>query len=578
MRHLAVCLAAALVIAMVAPAFAQPFSDVPPSHWAYDAIAELSSQGIVQGFPDGTFRGNRAMTRFEMAVIVARLLARIESIQIPAPTPAAPTPAITPENLQQVQRLVEEFRGELTALGVRVTAIEEELNALKAKQSNVLFTGAYRFRQDDFREPACGGGAGCGNQAGGNGNPRVFQSGDSGFPVVPRSRYVAKLEFDGSVAPDVHLIGALLSGNGAPGSAGYAVFNSSTVGPTTMDSLAGIDNLFFDWKNMFGWPLDIWLGRFGGTTQIAYGSHPVQFGPFGLLMNTTGNTWEDSTFDSGFNVADGLRVAGHWPDLLDLQTQAVYIRITGGSGGTYFSGEDAYGLDANVKIASGLRIGAYYVGNMITGSPASPAPAGSNWHLYEPSGAGISAPGPNCNTTGITTGFQCPALGSGWGGYAGWDVMQGIHLDGEYASWQDGVHGTSDNGWQVMANLNLGTMTGWGHNLSLQAGYLDYGANFYPPYGAAEADILGNMNDTIYPGNAQGFVGLLSFNLTQEWVLFASAFTGNSVSPSQSEFSYAGGVRWLFSPRAAITIYTRGGSINGQEQFDIYRAQLDYNF
>jgi hypothetical protein len=578
MRHLAVCLAAALVFAMVAPAFAQPFSDVPPSHWAYDAIAELSSQGIVQGFPDGTFRGNRAMTRYEMAVIVARLLARIESIQVPAPTPAAPAPAITPENLQQVQRLVEEFRGELTALGVRVTAIEEELNALKAKQSNVLFTGAFRFREDDYRQPACGGGATCGNNPGGNGNPRVFTTtSDAVFPIVPRSRYVAKLEFDGSVAPDVHLITALLTGSGAPGSAGYTVFNSSIVGPATTESFAEIDNLFFDWRNGFGWPIEVWLGRFGGSTQIGYGSHPVQFGPFGLLLNTTGNTWEDSTFDSGYNVADGLRVAGHFPDWADLQAQAVYIRITGGSGGTYFSGEDAYGVDANVKLVSGLRIGAYYVGNSITGSPASPAPLGSNYHLYGPSGPSMGAVGSNCSVVS-PTGFQCPALGSGWGGYAGWDVMQGIHLDGEYASWLDGVHGTSDNGWQVMANLALGTMTGWGHNLSLAVGYLDFGANFYPPYGAAEADIMGNMADTIYPGNAQGFIGLLSFNLTSDWVPYISVFTGNSVSPNYSELSYAGGVRWLFSPRAVVNFYMRGGSVNSQEQFIIYRAQLDYNF
>ena len=88
MKAIAVLCAAAFMFATVAPAFAQPFADVPTNHWAYDAIAELAAKGLIEGYPDGTFKGDRAMTRYEMAMVVARLLARIESIQIPAPVPA----------------------------------------------------------------------------------------------------------------------------------------------------------------------------------------------------------------------------------------------------------------------------------------------------------------------------------------------------------------------------------------------------------------------------------------------------------------------------------------------------------
>ena len=63
MRYTAVALAAALMFAVVAPAFAQPFADVPTNHWAYDAIAELAAKGLVEGYPDGTFKGDRAATR-----------------------------------------------------------------------------------------------------------------------------------------------------------------------------------------------------------------------------------------------------------------------------------------------------------------------------------------------------------------------------------------------------------------------------------------------------------------------------------------------------------------------------------
>src|SRR5579884_1592274 len=143
MKNAAVTAAAALVLALVAP----PFADVPTNHWAYDAIAELAAKGLIEGYPDGTFKGDRAMTRYEMAMVVARLLARIESIQIPAPQP----PQVTRADLEAIQRLVNEFRAELAALGVRVAAIEEELNAIKAKLDNVRITGGFRFRYDDQR-------------------------------------------------------------------------------------------------------------------------------------------------------------------------------------------------------------------------------------------------------------------------------------------------------------------------------------------------------------------------------------------------------------------------------------------
>src|SRR3989442_1119521 len=58
MRNLALSVAAILVLAVASPAFAQPFADVPTDHWAFDAIAELAAKGIIEGFPDGTFKGD----------------------------------------------------------------------------------------------------------------------------------------------------------------------------------------------------------------------------------------------------------------------------------------------------------------------------------------------------------------------------------------------------------------------------------------------------------------------------------------------------------------------------------------
>ncbi len=132
MKNLALAIAAVMMLAVVAPVFAQPFADVPAEHWAFDAIAELAAKGILEGFPDGTFKGDRAMTRYEMAMALARILARIEAIKIPPP-PKIPPPEVTRADVDRLTRLLNEFRAELSALGVRITAVEEELAALRTR-------------------------------------------------------------------------------------------------------------------------------------------------------------------------------------------------------------------------------------------------------------------------------------------------------------------------------------------------------------------------------------------------------------------------------------------------------------
>jgi hypothetical protein len=154
MKKVALSIAALLVLAVVSPAFSQPFADVPTDHWAFDAIAELAAKGLVEGYPDGTFKGDRAMTRYEMAMVVARILARVEAIKIPPPPPPVkiPPPEVTRADIQTLQRLINEFRAELAALGVRVTAVEEELAALRGRLDNTKVTGFSFFRyQSDLR-------------------------------------------------------------------------------------------------------------------------------------------------------------------------------------------------------------------------------------------------------------------------------------------------------------------------------------------------------------------------------------------------------------------------------------------
>lgn len=99
---------------------ANPFSDVPAGHWAYDAVNKLAAEGVAEGYPGGTYGGDRLMTRYEMAQITAKAMAKGAN----------------------ADRLAAEFAGELDSLGVRVANLEK-------KSDNVRITGQIRYEYGD---------------------------------------------------------------------------------------------------------------------------------------------------------------------------------------------------------------------------------------------------------------------------------------------------------------------------------------------------------------------------------------------------------------------------------------------
>ena len=70
-------LAMAMALGVTASAYAaNPFSDVPAGHWAYDSVAKLAASGVIDGYGNGAFDGDKLMTRYEMAQIVAKAMAK----------------------------------------------------------------------------------------------------------------------------------------------------------------------------------------------------------------------------------------------------------------------------------------------------------------------------------------------------------------------------------------------------------------------------------------------------------------------------------------------------------------------
>ena len=116
-------LAMAMALGVTASAYAaNPFSDVPAGHWAYDSVAKLAAAGVVDGYADGAFDGDKLMTRYEMAQIVAKAMAKGADCD----------------------KLAAEFADELDTLGVRVAKLEK-------KADNVNIAGQLRasYRMQD---------------------------------------------------------------------------------------------------------------------------------------------------------------------------------------------------------------------------------------------------------------------------------------------------------------------------------------------------------------------------------------------------------------------------------------------
>ncbi len=102
--------------------------DVSPRAWAFEALRSLVERyQCIAGYPDGTFRGDRALTRFEFAAGLNACLRRIEAL-------VAQGGGVTQTDLEAIRRLVREFQTELAALGTRINALEGRVRTLESRQ------------------------------------------------------------------------------------------------------------------------------------------------------------------------------------------------------------------------------------------------------------------------------------------------------------------------------------------------------------------------------------------------------------------------------------------------------------
>jgi hypothetical protein len=134
MKKMLALVAVVALVAFAAPAFAaNPFMDVPMNHWAYDAVGQLAARGVVSGYPDGSYKGNQPMTRYEMASLVARALAVVDMNKA------------SKQDVEMLKKLVVEFKDELDALGVKVDKLDSRVAVLEENLGGWKFWGEFRF-------------------------------------------------------------------------------------------------------------------------------------------------------------------------------------------------------------------------------------------------------------------------------------------------------------------------------------------------------------------------------------------------------------------------------------------------
>ena len=171
MKKILALAAVAALTAGVSAYAANPFSDVTPDDWAFQAVSDLSVQGVVEGYPDGSFKGERNMTRYELAQIIARLMAKEDQLNA--------------EQQATLDKLAGEYADELANLGVRVANLEK-------KVGNISWSGDARMqyqRRSDKEDYF-------------NGRMRINVEGQVNDQVTVNGRFVTDADLKGN-DPDI---------------------------------------------------------------------------------------------------------------------------------------------------------------------------------------------------------------------------------------------------------------------------------------------------------------------------------------------------------------------------------------
>ena len=383
------------------------FSDVQPTDWAYQALSNLVERyGCVAGYPNGTFQGKKAMTRFEAAALLNACLDRVTEVT------------------DQLKKLMKEFEKELAILKGRVDGLEARVGTLEANQ----FSTTTKLKGSTYW--VLGANSFGGNYSTGNGGASATEGGTT-------FNYDLRLDLDTSFTGKDLLRTRLRAGNfGASGfnGSGLSGLNAlevsfeQSLGATTAANVVGIDRLFYQFPlgsgfTFTGGPrvrqddmLAMWPSAYPADTILDIFTYAGAPGAYSLnLGGGAGLWWQKNGFSVSANYVSSNANVGNQQAIAKTSTTAAVA-----AGGVLTS---AAASSATVQLGyAGSNWGAAFAytysqkGASIYGGNSTPLAL-----LASSSGTGTS------NNYGLSaywspkTAGYVPSISAGWG-YSSYDA------------------------------------------------------------------------------------------------------------------------------------------------------------
>ena len=403
MKKILALAAVAALTAGVSAYAANPFSDVTADDWAYQAVSDLSAQGVVEGYPDGTFKGERNMTRYELAQIVARLMAKEDQLNA--------------EQQATLDKLAGEYADELANLGVRVSNLEKKVGNISwAGDAKMMYTAnAEKAAKDTYK-----------------GRIRLNVKGQVNDSTFVKGRIVTNMWFKDA--------------------------------GTNKDGNTEMDRLFVN--HSFGDKTSVVLGRqdltvFGGLeyddafdgAKLAY--NDGKFDAYAAFGQMNAGTDAQKATDAAFG--------GLGYDFGVAKLNAAYFNFTGDKAKTAYGFDSIWGANLVVPVQDFIVFGEYWDSNADKNDNAYQAGIGySTLDAAKPGTFALNVAynrvGANAYLGGVTydaSDFFDIAAGKDlkfWNVFGDVTLQKNVTLHGEYAWDIKNADGCDDDAWSVSLN------------------------------------------------------------------------------------------------------------------------------
>ena len=317
MKKILALAAVAALTAGVSAYAANPFSDVTPDDWAFQAVSDLSVQGVVEGYPDGSFKGERNMTRYELAQIIARLMAKEDQLNA--------------EQQATLDKLAGEYADELANLGVRVANLEK-------KVGNISWSGDARMQYQHNLDGAKD------HEDSWNGRMRINVQGQVNDQVTVNGRFVTNMYFKNADTDDGKTTMDRINAKWEPNESTYVTIGRQGVAldqtGTFWDEDGVFDGVAAGWDN----------GKIG--VEAGYGRFKDAYKDV---------IWKDVDSTEAWYG----KLTGHFNDTADLS--AFYLKNTHGANADGLEPEevgtkvDAWGVGTNIALGGDFSLDGDYV-------------------------------------------------------------------------------------------------------------------------------------------------------------------------------------------------------------------------